>query len=271
MTAGGERQRVKKIVLSLVILAGLLVAADYGAAAVAEHRVAQRMHSALGLPGDPTVQINGFPFLTQAVAGDYRDVGVAADRIRYGALQLSVRAHLHHARVPLSALFHGGAPVVRIDQAEGTVLIEPDSLAGQLGIPDLRVDPVSPAQLAQLRTDAASDLGGSADATSPAAANPASTVQLSGMVPGFDLHMTVIASVDVVVGQLQITGRNIQVGSGGGIDELLPGSVQQAILQALSVKIDPGRLPFGAKPTAIRVDGGALAVSGSAQDLTVDG
>jgi hypothetical protein len=262
---------VKKIVILLVVITGLLIAADYGAASVAEHRVAQRMRNTLDLTSDPIVQIHGFPFLAQAVAGDYPDVEVAADRVRYGVLQLSLRAHLRHTRVPVPALFGGGAPVIRIDQAEGTVLIEPDSLAGQLGIPDLRVDPVSPAQLAKLRTDGASELAGSAAATSSASTDPASMVQLSGTAPGLGVPVTVIASVDVADGQLQITGRNVQVGSGGVLDDLLPGSVQQTILRALTVKIDPGRLPFGATPTAVRVDGGALAISGSARDLTVDG
>jgi len=75
----------------------------------------------------------------------------------------------------------------------------------------------------------------------------------------------------VVDGQLQITGRDVQIGSGGALDALLPGPVDEAILQAFTVKIDPGGLPFGATPTTVGAEGGALAISGSARNLTLNG
>lgn len=259
---------MKKIVVLFVAITGLLVAADFGAAAVAEHWVAQRMRTELGMTSEPVVRINGFPFLAQAVAGDYPDVEVVADRVPYGLLQVSPRAHLRHARVPLSALSGAEAPTMRIDQVEGTVLIGLDGLAGLLGIPDLRVDPVSPAQLTTLRTDAANELAASGAA---APTDPASLVQLSGTAPGLGVPVTVIAAVDVADGKIRITGRTIQVGSDDALGELLPEPVQQAILRELTVGFDPGTILFGARPTSVTVEDGALAISFDGRDLTVHG
>jgi hypothetical protein len=65
---------VKALLVTLVVLLGLLVVADRVAVNVAEDRVAQQVQSSGRLAGPPTVDIGGFPFLTQAVAGDYSDV-----------------------------------------------------------------------------------------------------------------------------------------------------------------------------------------------------
>src|SRR3954454_3997699 len=262
MATSGAGRTVRKVVILFAVLTALLFAGDYGAAALAEHRVAQQVRDTLGLTSDPIVRINGFPFLAQAAAGDYPDVGVDVDGISYGLLQLSLRAHLSHARVSASAFFGDGAPVIRIDQAEGTVLVDPGDLGDLLGVPDLRVDPVSPAQPVELQAEATA---------SSAPVEPTPMVQLSGTAPGLDEPVAVIASVDVVDGQLQITGRDVQIGSGGALDALLPGPVDEAILQAFTVKIDASGLPFGATPTTVRAEGGALAISGSAQNLTLNG
>jgi len=71
---------MKRMVIALLVLVGLLVAADFGAAASAESAVSRQMREQLGLVDDPSVRINGFPFLTQAAAGRYRSVDVSALR-----------------------------------------------------------------------------------------------------------------------------------------------------------------------------------------------
>jgi hypothetical protein len=75
----GERHR------TLIVLAAAAIGIDYGAAALTESVVAQQMRTQLGLADDPSVRINNFPFLTQAISGRYRSVDVTADHIAVGA------------------------------------------------------------------------------------------------------------------------------------------------------------------------------------------
>src|SRR5699024_783705 len=66
-----NRRRWTKITTIVLILVGLLVAADFGLAAFAEHSVSQQARSQFGLDSDPNVTVHGFPFTTQAISGEY--------------------------------------------------------------------------------------------------------------------------------------------------------------------------------------------------------
>ena len=87
---------MRRLIIILLVLAGLAVAADFGSAALAESAVSRQMRGQLGLVDDPSVRINGFPFLTQAVAGTYSSIDVDATRIPYGSFkELEINARLH--------------------------------------------------------------------------------------------------------------------------------------------------------------------------------
>ncbi len=263
---------MKKVVITLLVLVGLLVAADFGTAAAAEYHVSQQMRTELSLPTDPSVRINGFPFLTQAISGDYRDIAVSADRIQYGVLQLSLRADLHGVRVPLSAVLGGSVTTIRVADAEGTVLIQPADLADLLGVSGLRVSPVSASELDGLRTQAAQDPSGSSgDAAALATVKPADAIQLvaTTAVTGQPVEVSVIASLDLVGQAIEITAHDVRIGTGGKPDKPLPEAEERSLLAAFSTRIDPGKLPFGVKPTAVTVTDGALAISGVVHGLVV--
>ena len=66
-----RRRRGTKWLIALVILLGLLVAADRIAVVVAEGKLASRIQSSQHLSQKPAVSIDGFPFLTQVVSRDF--------------------------------------------------------------------------------------------------------------------------------------------------------------------------------------------------------
>jgi len=68
---------VKALIISLVVLLGLLVVADRVTVNIAEQKVAEQIARQGGLDGTPAVDITGFPFLTQAIAGHYDDIRIA--------------------------------------------------------------------------------------------------------------------------------------------------------------------------------------------------
>ena len=242
---------MKKAAIILVVLLGLLVVADFGAAAAAEYQVSKRLRGHLNLPDDPAVRINGFPFLYQALTGDYRNVEVSADRVTVARLNnISVEATLHHVRVPFSQLVSGSADTVRIDEVVGRVRIQAAELEKLINVEDLQVEKV---------TDR--------DTTAAGQPVPDNAVKLTGTaeVLGQRNRVTVIASLGLAGGQVQIEAHTVEV---NGLT--LPPVVEQSVLRMFTVRLDPGTLPFTVTPTSVRADNGALVVEGNAHNVVVN-
>lgn len=90
----------------LLVLVGLLVGADFWARSYAENRVASEIKQQ-GFPTQPTVTIDGFPFLTQVVSRDFTEVQMSSGSITEGPLQIqSMTATLN--RVLVNPSFNGG-------------------------------------------------------------------------------------------------------------------------------------------------------------------
>ena len=124
----------KVLVVVLVVLAGLAYLADRAAVGIAEDRVAQELATRGGLAGTPEVDITGFPFLTQALAGRYEDVRISLSAAELGQPE-GTRADmaLRGVRVPLSSVLSGSVRQVPVDRIEGTVTLSYDLLSAELG------------------------------------------------------------------------------------------------------------------------------------------
>jgi LmeA-like phospholipid-binding len=132
--AGGTgRRRHRGLTITaivVVVLAILLVAADRVAAGIAENEVANQIKSA-GFPVKPKVTIDGFPFLTQLAARDFRQMDIAASNVTEGPLDIaSVNATMYG--VHINSGFNGAT----VDQISGTALITFAGLRHAGGIPD---------------------------------------------------------------------------------------------------------------------------------------
>ena len=93
LTRAGKTDLVRKFLIALVVLAALLVAADFGARVYAESRTAAAVQAQLGTSTAPDVSIEGFPFLYHAVRGEYPQVIITASNID-NTLLPGIRAEL---------------------------------------------------------------------------------------------------------------------------------------------------------------------------------
>jgi hypothetical protein len=125
---------VKALLVVVLVLLGLAVVADRVAVGIAEDRVGQELASKGGLAGTPTVDIAGFPFLTQAVAGRYDDVRISLTADELGQPE-GTRADvaLHGVHVPLSSVLSGSVDQVPVDRIDGTATLSYALLSAQLG------------------------------------------------------------------------------------------------------------------------------------------
>ncbi|GGP81159.1 LmeA family phospholipid-binding protein [Saccharothrix coeruleofusca] len=249
--------RGRKLVVAVLVLGALLVAADFGLAAAGEYQVAQKMRDKLSLSEDPSVRINGFPFITQALAGDYRDIEISATGVpvRDQLRELEVRANLYHTRIALSDLLAGNTRGAKIDQVRGSVKINAADL-------NRLVNQVTPFTDMAIEPDTREDV--------PAQAGPTTAaVKLSGntTLAGRKLRVTAYGSVSLVGGLVEIAVSDVQLDD-TSLASL--GDALGAVRQALAVKIDPGVLPFTVTPTAVRVESGALTVEGTVDDIPLD-
>jgi len=117
----------------LLVLAALLVAADFGARVYAESRTADAVQAELGTATAPDVSIEGFPFLLHAVRGEYPQVIVTAADIN-NTLLPGIRAVLALSTVtlpPRDAL-SGNSSNLTAQSTSLQVLIPLSSLAAAL-------------------------------------------------------------------------------------------------------------------------------------------
>lgn len=257
---------MKRLVIAVVVLVGLLVAADYATAAVAESAVSRQMRQQLGLADDPDVRINGFPFLTQAISGNYRSVDVSADRLPLGPLrEVEVRAQLRDVEAPLSMLLGSGPKSLKVDDADGTVRVDANDLERLMpGVRKVRIENVDsaavddlveeggPVSLRALDTDSAARVVGTVD------------VPVVG-----ETEVAVIVSLQLDGRVIQLVPRDVRVADNSGDRVPLPSAAQSALQKAFSLRVDPGILPFEVVPTVLRARDGTLEISGTVKNVVI--
>jgi hypothetical protein len=245
---------VRRLLAALVALVVLVTVVDFGAAAYAEYRISREVRMQLGLSADPEVRINGFPFLTQAIAGDYRSVDVRANRVpvpRFG--EVAVEATLRGIRLPAAKVLSGAVSSVVADSVDARVRVGALDLGRYLGVPDLEV--TTPPRLP-----------GTADSA------PRTSIILTGTVTvaGVSNKVSVDASLSLQGGAVAVTATRLTAGTAGAGSPFAD-SVVNALLSRLSVTIDPSAIPFGIQPTAVRAEGSDIVVAGRGVRVTVIG
>jgi hypothetical protein len=125
---------MRALLIVVLLLLGLAVLGDRVAVGMAEDRVATELAAKGGLAGTPEVEITGFPFLTQAVAGSYDEVRISLTADELGQPE-GTRADvvLRGVQVPLSNVLSGSVAEVPVDRIDGTATLSYELLSAQLG------------------------------------------------------------------------------------------------------------------------------------------
>jgi len=252
--------RVKRTVAAVVVLGAAAVGVDYGAAALTESVVARQMRTQMALTDDPSVRVNNFPFLTQAISGRYKSVDVTADHIVVGPLHdVQVRSQLRDVSAPLSQMLGDGPRTVTVREVEGTVRIGAPDVerlireAGDVPVDKLYIDGIDADGLEKAVDDGAD----------PAllSLEPATAVRMGGTVDvlGQEQQVTIIAELQLADGRVQITPRDIRLADE---DAQLPVALQRTLSRLFTLTLDPGALPLQVTPTTVRATSGGLEISG---------
>lgn len=115
---------LKRLVIALAVLAGLLVLADRGLAMVSGNAAADRIKVHEGLREDPEVTFRGFPFTTQAVRGRFDNVDVTVRDLERGGLTIDrIDAHLEDVKIDFGDALKGRINAIPVGRGEATVRV----------------------------------------------------------------------------------------------------------------------------------------------------
>jgi LmeA-like phospholipid-binding len=125
---------MRALLVVALLLVGLVLVVDRVAVGFAEDRVAEQVVEKGGLAGTPEVDIDGFPFLTQAIGGRYDEVRISLTAEQLGQPE-GTRADvvLRGVEVPLSSVLAGSVQEVPVERIDGTATLSYALLSAQLG------------------------------------------------------------------------------------------------------------------------------------------
>ena len=128
------------LVIVLLAILGLLFGLDRAAAAITADRIAAKLQTQ-GFPVEPTVTVEGFPFLTQLISRHLDGVQVIAPEFPVGSVTASI--DVHATDITLDSGYQSGT----IAQINGTGLITYASLVklpGLANVPGLKISGAEP-------------------------------------------------------------------------------------------------------------------------------
>lgn len=250
---------MRKVLIALACLVGVAVIADFGAAAYTEYRISRALRDGADLRADPEVTVRGFPFLTQAYSGKYRDVDIRARGLRADIVgEIIIEVTLQGARLPISSVIDGNVAQVPVDRVDGRMTLEATELGQLFGIPDLKVS-AAPAD----KSDGTGGSGGSGLTTT------AGAIVLAGTVTVGTTRKE--ASVQA---ELRLEGRRVQVVATqlAPGTKLEPGAVvdRPAILAQFTKTIDTNQMPFGMQPTKASAQGSRIVIEATGTNAVID-
>ena len=216
-------RRGLEVLAVLVVLGGLLGAADTLARTAAESLLARNVRDAVGAEAEPVVEVRGRFFLPQVIRGAYSEVHVRTPGIRSGPLRIEqVDSTLRDVRVPFHDVLLSDIRAVGVGRAEQTAVLTYDDLNRYFVVTgrSLQVEP----------------LGGG-------------RIRLSGTVAVLDKQVDLTAESEVTAGQGQL------VLNPTGVQTSTPLSRAGRLLlaQRLRLSVPMGTLPFGQQLTSVDV------------------
>ena len=226
---------MRKILTALVVLLVLLVVVDRGASALAARTIATELQRSGPLAQRPDVTIGGFPFLTQALRGDYDRIEVQAQRVPAGddLVLADLTAVLTGVQLSVSSALSAGVKRVPVATIDARARLSFADLARRSGNRTLTVSGAGD----QVRVRG--------------------SVQILGRMVTADALSTVTLQAGVVV----VTAQSFEVGNTAA-DAVLT----RALQGRFDLRVPIGTLPYGLVVTGIAVEPAGIVLLAKARD-----
>ena len=256
------RTLVIGLVVTLVALAGLAVGVDFGFAIYAEYHLARTVRSVAGLNSDPYAGILGFPFVTQAMRHNYKEVELKANGVDHAVVgKASIEATLYAMDLAQTSwLIRPHAPM-RVGKVESRIIIDSAHVGRFIGINDLMVEAPPKETNDATGGTTASGISGSHG------------LVFTGTPMSADFHHRVSVSVDLSISgadqtTLQLTATGILTGPGTA-DRQVPDDKLPAVLAAFTKSMPGQKLPFAIAPDREGARGSDIIIEGIGRGVTL--
>ena len=224
------RRRGRRWLIALVVLLGLVVAADRVGVAVAESTLASQIQKDQKLSQKPGVSISGFPFLTQVVSRDFGHVAV------------DIRG-LNASGVPISDI-HADLNGVHVSSGYNSATVDTITATAILAYSDL-----SKAVTAQV------DGIGNVTISQGTGGQLKATYELAGLTASAEVAVTLLPN------------NQIELKS-GKIDSPLP-DLGLGTPTNFDVKIPLGAIPFGIQLSSLNVTATAVDIAATGHNVSL--
>ena len=212
-----------EVLAVLVVLGGLLGAADALARTAAEALLVRNVRDAVGAESDPVVEVRGRFFLPQVIRGAYSEVHVRTNGIQSGPLRIEqVDSTLRDVRVPFHDVLLSDLRAIGVGRAEQTAVLTYDDLNHYFAVTgrSLQVEP----------------LGGG-------------RIRLTGTVAVLDKKVRLTAESEMVAGAGQLVLNPTAVQTSAPLNT----ASRLLLAQRLRLSVPMGTLPFGQQLTSVDV------------------
>ncbi len=272
--AGGSEalrhnMRVRKVLIAVTASAILVavvalgaIGVDYGTSIYAEYRLSSSVRKAAKLGTDPFVAIVAFPFLPQAMRGNYRQVEIKANAVEHAMTgSATLEATMYSVDLTHASWLIGPDAKLAVNRLESRIIVDSTHLGRFMGISDLMVE--APPKETNTSTGGVTASGISSSHGLVFTGTPRSA--------GFDRRVSV--SVDLSIAHddpatLVFTPTNVLTGSDTA-NQTVPADKQDAVLHAFSRRLPNQRLPFGLAPTTEGARGSDVIIEGITHGVTV--
>jgi hypothetical protein len=223
----------KVLLVFLLFLIIGVVAADRIGVVVAQDQIAKQVAAENDLPRKPDVKIHGFPFLTQAIGGNYEKIDVAVGQMTQQGVTLDdVRIELADVQAPLRDVINGDSSNVVAATAIASAIVPYEAVKQRAP--------------SQVRSISASG----------------SNLQVRGNMSllGFSGDVTIVAAVRATSQGIGVTPQSVRSGSGPEV----PLSLLQ---QRFTFTVPVRDLPLGSRISEVEVTPGGLRIAATADDV----
>jgi len=243
------------LLVVLVLLLGVVIVADRVGASIAEDKIAEQAAAEMRKAGataatEPQVEIGGFPFLTQVVAGSYDRITIKAQQARSGDIKLETLTLVAtDVKAATSDLLAGRGPVTAT-QLTGTATMSWDTVKSLIQLSGLPV-PFDPSQLQVRVVDNRVEL------------------RLPVVVAGFATTLRAKGQINIADGKVQL--RLTDVGTEG---TELPPAARALINQyrnRLTATIRTPQMPYQLLIRNVESTPDGVNVTATAADVTLSG
>lgn len=268
------RRRGLKFGIFLLVLLGLLIGADFGLAAFAEHTLSQKAREQLALTDDPSVNIRGFPFTTQALGSEYDHVTMTAQgvNVKNTLRDLEVVAEFRNVHAPLSDLIDGNTKNVVIRDLEVVAKIKQSDVGRLVKLPNLSIEP---AALRFVETGdeedevSIEDLNEQREAMGAFPTTAGIRLAASTRISGRETEIVAFGIIELNSTAVRIRPERLEFRQDDEVIQI-PEPLRELWLPRFDRTISPGSLPFGVRPAGVAVEQGALLVQGKARNVRFD-